>query len=493
MNRNERNVLLGLLLLLLLGLCLWRFMPGQKPLGTSAVSLTSSTETLPSPSVITSTSVIVTPKQEKIPTRPKANAHPSASLPATTPTGAPVPPKIELHRELIPKNIEIVRCYYSQEIVPPGTTFGFDVNGSGFTSEFEKMIKLDAGENHIRIKNLHLITANQIHGDMEVGPDAKTGFVYPRVLIKNLAVFSAPDPFAVVRKDEVLTVFFVSMEENGRGGHFRVITNLNEASAKNFKIEPSTPGIIISQLESHLPYVMEGRLQIGAGVPAGEHGLSISINGKQAFKRMGMIRIVRPNIGTTGFIQGLTAEEKYHRPGDVLQIYVHGTGLSSHDSATLDAKVQGFDVGKASFTYISPLQLRLTFNSPTTIPVGTYGVQVNNPAGQTLFEKKDVFAIVPADWVAGVQVTPPVKAGGSGQLKVLGRDFSDGFIATFQISLDEPGITITGLKKIDASTLMAEISVSPTVAPGDYWLHLSAKGQKLSPPFGSIIKVESAH
>ena len=157
---------------------------------------------------------------------------------------------MELHKELIPKNIEIIRCYYSQDVVPPGTTFGFDINGSGFTSEFEKMIKVESGQENVRIKNFHLITANQIHGDMEVGQEAKTGFVFPRVLIHGLPVFSAPEPFAVVRRGEVLTVFFTSMEENGRGGRFRVITNLDEALEKTFHIDASTPGIQVSELDS---------------------------------------------------------------------------------------------------------------------------------------------------------------------------------------------------------------------------------------------------
>jgi hypothetical protein len=56
--------------------------------------------------------------------------------------------------------------------------------------------------------------------------------------------------------------------------------------------------------------------------------------------------------------------------------------------------------------------------------------------------------------------------------------------------VDEPGITIGGLERLDAATLAATIHVGPSVAPGDYWLHLSANGQKISPPYGSIIKVE---
>jgi hypothetical protein len=474
MNRSERTVLVVLLLLLLLGLLFWRFGSGPKPPAPAPAEVNPSSATAPSPASIA-------PK-EKL----------KSPLATTTPTGAPIPPKLELHKELIPKNIEIVRCYYSQEIAPPGTTFGFDINGSGFTSEFEKMIKVESGHDHVEIHNLHLITTNQIHGDMEVGAKAKTGFVYPRVLIKGLPVFRAPDPFAVVRKGEVLTVFFTSMEENGRGGNFRVITNLDDALAKTFRIDPSTPGIQVSGLTPRLPFLMEGHMQITPGVPPGEHGLAISINGKEVFRRRGMIRIVRPNIGQMGFIQNLIAEEKYHRPGDEIQIYVQGTGFSAQDLGTLDAKVEEFDLGKGSFTYISPLQLRLTFSSPPATPVGSYSVQVLGNSGQRLFEKKELFKIIPPNWVAGVQVTPPVRAGGQSTLKVMGRDFSDAFAASFRIDVDEPRIVISNLRRTSEATLTADIRVDPGVAPGDYWLHLSALGQKIDPPFGSIIKVEAA-
>jgi hypothetical protein len=403
-----------------------------------------------------------------------------------------VPPKLELHKELIPKNIEIVRCYYSQDVVPPGTTFGFDINGSGFTSEFEKMIKVESGHEDVTIRDLHLVTANQIHGNMRVGPDAKTGFIYPRVLIHNLPVFSAADPFANVRRGEVLTVFFTNMEENGRGGTFRVITNLDEALSKTFRVDPSTPGIQISGLQFSPPFVMNGHLQISPGVPPGDHGLIVTIDGKEAYKRVGMIRIVRPNVGQSGFIQGLIAQEKFRRPGDAVQLYVQATGLSAQDAASLNAKVTGFDFGPSTFTYLSPIQLRLSFSSPANTPPGSYGVQVLSNTGQPLFEKKDLFTIVPANWIAGVQVIPPVKAGGASTLKVLGRDFSNEFVPTFHIDVDEPGITIGPIQRLDAATLSAAIHVTAGVAPGDYWLHLSAGGQKITPPYGSIIKVEAA-
>jgi hypothetical protein len=117
---------------------------------------------------------------------------------------------------------------------------------------------------------------------------------------------------------------------------------------------------------------------------------------------------------------------------------------------------------------------------------------VANTSGQQLYEKKDLFTVVPANWVAGVQVSPPIKAGGQSTLRVRGRDFSDNFAAAFRIDVDEPGIVIKNLAHTDAQTLTADISVSSSVAPGDYWLHLSSNGQKISPPYGSIIKVEAS-
>lgn len=499
MSRTERMTIAVLILLLLLGLLFWRFTVGRHtnaPSEPSPVALSTSTLVMAStaPLVVPSkplTSPVLHPLATGHAGKPKSSSSKTAA-PLTTPNGKPVPPKIELHKELIPKNIEIVRCYYAQDVVAPGTTFGFDINGSGFTSEFEKMIKVESGQENVRIKNFHLITANQIHGDMEVGPDAKTGFVFPRVLIQKLPVFSAPEPFGIVRKGEVLTVFFTSMEPNGRGGRFRIITNLNDKLQQTFQIVPSTPGIKVSDLKAQLPFIMDGHLDITPGVPPGDHGLTVMIEGQDKYSRMGMIRIVHPNIGQSGFIQGLTAEEKYHRPGDAIQIYVEATGLSTQDPAGLTAKVEEADFGISTFTYLSPLQLRLTFNSPSKVPSGSYSVQILNTAAQVLYEKKNLFVIVPANWVAGVQVSPPVKAGGKSTLKILGRDFSEDFVASFKIDLDEPGIIVSGLHRADASTLAADIAVNASVAPGDYWLHLSAKSGKIDPPYGSIIKVEAA-
>jgi hypothetical protein len=280
------------------------------------------------------------------------------------------------------------------------------------------------------------------------------------------------------------------MDESGRGGRFRVITNLDEALAKEFKILPSMPGIEVANIEMRLPYAVDGDLRIRPGVPPGDYGLHIQVGAKEVFRRDGMIHIVRPNVGQSGFIQGVVAQEPFHRPGDLAQLYVQATGLMPDDVAHLTARVPEFDMGVGSFTYLSPSQLRLAFQTPSAASTGTYSVVITGSGGQTLFEKKKAFTIVGADWVAGVQVSPPVHPGQSGLLKVLGRDLSPAFAQALQVQADETGIRLGPLQQTDASTLSAEISVRSGVAPGDDWQHLSYQGKKIDPPYGSLIKVE---
>ena len=410
--------------------------------------------------------------------------------PISAPT-APTPPAIVLHKELIPKNIEIVRCYYSKEIVAPETTFGFDINGSGFTDEFQNMIRVDAGGLDIQVQNLRLITANQIHGEMVVGSAQTTDFIYPRVLIHNLPVFRAPDPFAVVRPGEVLIIIFISLSEDGRSGRFRVITNLTDTMAKEFHVTASHPALEISDVEFHLPFAVEGTLRIGQSVPQGEYGMTASIGQREVWRRDHMIRIVRPNVGLTGFVQGVSAEETYHRPGDVLQLYLHGSGLSPAYTTALSGKVNEFDMGQASFTFISASQMRFSFNVPRNAPQRSYGVTIFGQKNQQLYEKDDVFTLVPPNWIAGVQIAPPIKPGQQGLLRILGRDLSADFVRGLQLDVDEPGIQLKNLRRQDNSLLAADIAVSSTVAPGDYWIHLSTQGKEIQPPYGSIIRVES--
>ena len=370
---------------------------------------------------------------EPAPVKPAAR-RPEKNKPAPTtgPNGAPLAPTLELHKELIPKDIAIIRCYYQQEIVPPGTVLGFDIDGSGFTKEFEQMIKVEAGAPGIRVKNLQLVTANQIHGELDISPDAHTAFVFPRVLIQNLPVFSAPDPYAVIRKGEVLTILFISMEENGRAGRFRVLTNLDDALFQQFHIVPSTGGLDISDITPRLPYAVEGTLRIGQRVPPGEYGLLIQIGDKTALRRDGMIRIVKPNVGSTGFVQAVTPEEPYHRPGDTVQLYVQGSGFIPQNIADLRAQIDEFDMGPGSFTFLNGGQMRLSFKSPVATPPGSYSITIQNTQGEKLYERKNIFQMVAANWIAGIQVSPPVKAGGKSTLKIIGRDLSAEFAQSLE-------------------------------------------------------------
>ena len=473
MSRRSLFIVLGLLVLAT-GFWWVGWYRGEQPLAPLTPTPVSEVPVSSVP-VINSPSTLIKPKPVK---------------PVKQTTAPPKAPDVKLHTELIPKNIEIVRCYYSQEIAPPGTSFGFDINGSGFTSEFQKMIKVDPSHPGVTVKNLKLVTANQIHGEMVVGTPAKTSFVYPRVLIKSLPVFQAPEPFAVIRKGEVLNVVFTRMEDNGRAGIFRVFTHLDDALANTFRVEPSTPGITISDIRLQLPYIVEGLMGIGPRVPTGDYGLKIFLGEKKIFERTGMIRIVRPNVGQNGFVQGLSVTELYRRPGDAVDFYVIGTGIQPADVSELSVRVSGFDVGKGSFTYINPTQIRLSVQVPPQAPLGSYAVTILGREATLLFERKDALKLIPANWIAGVQLTPPIHPGETGVLRILGRDFSQDFAGALSIGLDEPGITLSGLRLQDAGTLSADIAIKGDVRPGDYWLQLKIQGKKIDPPYGSIIKIQ---
>jgi len=482
MNKSERLILSVVGGILLLGMLIWML----RGCGSPKTSLP------PTPVTVSTETVAVTPST---PTTGPTSAASQTSRPAkgasTTATGQPLPPKLDLRKDLIPKDITIVRCYYEQEVVPPGTSFGFDINGSGFNEAFQQMITVDAGHPGIRVKNLKLVTPNQIHGEMEIGDATTTAFVYPRILIKGQPVFSAPDPFAVIRNGEVLTVFFISMEENGRAGRFRVLTNLNHDQFSRFQVVTSTPDLTIDKVTPKLPYVVEGVLYIGPRLPPGDYGLHVQLGDKIIHRRDGMIRIVKPNVGASGFIQGLMVTEPFHRPGDVVQFYLQGSGFIPANTQDLKGEILGLETGPASFEYLNSTQMRMSVTIPAQAPVKAYSLKISNTQGVVLHEKKDAFQVIPANWIRGVQVTPPVKAGGSSTLKIIGRDLDASLAQNLKIDLDEAGIKITGLTWTDASSLTASIAVDAGVRPGDYWLQMSAGGKKISPPFGSIIKVEA--
>src|SRR5262249_26264226 len=120
----------------------------------------------------------------------------------------PAPTKLVIHRELIPKDVSIVRFNYSQPVHSPGDSFHFNIVGSGFTPAFQQTLSVYAGSAHVQIRNLHLVTINQIEGEFVVLPTAPSQYVFPYVLLNNVPVFQASTPFAVIRPGEVLDIVF---------------------------------------------------------------------------------------------------------------------------------------------------------------------------------------------------------------------------------------------------------------------------------------------
>src|SRR5688572_839151 len=134
MTATERKLLVVFLLLLLLGAFFWFILGGPSAPPEPAAA--------PAPAAATPSTAAVVTAPAPVPAPEKAPVKAVAPLKSISPAVAP--PAVALHKELIPKNIEIVRCYYAQEITSPQSSFGFDINGSGFTAEFEKMITVEA-------------------------------------------------------------------------------------------------------------------------------------------------------------------------------------------------------------------------------------------------------------------------------------------------------------------------------------------------------------
>jgi len=401
----------------------------------------------------------------------------------------PFPSGNEIHKELIPKDIAIVRFSYGQHVMPPGTTFGFDINGSGFTSEFHKNLAVTPGALGLQTRNLRLVTANQIHGDIVVASEAATQYVFPRVLLNQHPVFQAPQPFAVIRPGEVLDVLFTSLDEDGRGGRFRIFTNFDSKMAKQFRVRASAPGLEISALQPHPPFVMEGTLRLSEGVDHGDYDLVVTFGAREVFRKVQMLHIVGPNLGHTGLIQSLAVAERYHRPGDNVELFLQGSGFTSQDLEVLRARVDEIDMGAASFTFISPSRLGVYFKIPEGVAEGSYGVIIEQNH-QLLFRQKAAFTVVPANWIAQVELAP-VRPGEKGLLRLTGRDFSSDGVRRLRVQAEDPGIHISNLHRQDASTLAADVNVEPSVAPGDYLLGLTFEGVSIKLPGGNLITISA--
>ncbi len=415
----------------------------------------------------------------------------SAILPANEQPGTFVVPGQEgMHRELIPQTVSIVRCYYDLDVVAPGTTFGFDINGSGFDEAFYKIISIDPDALDVTVKNLRLVTANQIHGQIEVGSEATTQYIHPLVIIRTLPVFRAPEPFGVVRHGEVLDIQLTSIDETGQWGHFRVITNLDDRLFSKFRIEPTSPQLEVSNIKAQFPFYVDGVVMIAQGLKHGQYGVVTYMGKRELFRQDPLVDVVKPTVGKTGSIEKVEAAEKAHRPGDTLSLMIKGSAFLPNEVALLSAKVDGFDMGPAVISYVSAGRLDASIHIPPNAPVGVYGVSILSN-GKVLQEQPNVFGIVPPNWLSTVNLSGLLSPGKSGQLLILGRDITPDFVKTLTLTTDSEGLQVSNLRWQSATTLVADIKVAADVAPGDYLIHVTADGKPLKLPRGNIIKITS--
>jgi hypothetical protein len=424
---------------------------------------------------------------------PGASAGPNSpptAIPVTTEPGVfVVPPGQEgMHRELIPKNINIVRCYYDQDIVAPGTTFGFDINGSGFDEAFYRVITVDPDALDISVKNLRLITANQIHGQIEVGTEATTQFIHPKIMIRALPVFRAPEPFGVVRHGEVLEMELTSIDEGGQWGRFRVITNLDDSLYSKFRLEPTDSRLEVSNLKAQLPFYVDGVVMIAPGLKRGQYGLVARLGSHELFRQDPLVDVVKPNVGKTGSIEKVQATEIAHRPGDSIELMIKGSAFLPNVVPDLSVVMEGLTLAPSPVAYLSPGQLQAIVPIPSDAAVGAYGVMVLQK-GKVLHKQPNVFAIVPPNWISSVKLASPLSPGTSGRVLIFGRDISDDYLKTLQITTDSDGLQVSNLRRQDAATLVANISVSTAVVPGDYLIHVAAVDKDLKLPRGNVIKI----
>lgn len=451
------------------------------PLPTTTPTVVSSSPTVIVPVVPVPPVVVASPIP--IPT-PKPLKKVAPATPAVM-----APPPIEIHKELIPKDIEIVRVYYAAVITGPASTLQFDINGSGFTKEFEKMITVESGQPDAAVKNLALVTPNQIHGTLEINEKSATMVSFPRVLIQGKVVFQAPEPFAVVRPGEVLNLIFTEMGESGRSGRFRVFTNLDQEMFSNFRVVVSTDLIQVSELAPTLPFVVDGTINIGPAA-GGSYDIAVLLKGKVIWSKPGIIRVVKPNVGQSGLIQKILTQDGFHRPGDSAQFSLQGSGFQPNDVNIVKASVKGWDKLSSTFSFVSPGRLELALTVPPGAEAKTYGLVVT--AGtEVLQDLPDMFRVVDKNWTRGLGLNPVLVPGRKSTLSLTGRDLSAEFISKIKVELDEPALTIGAFTLVSSQEATAAISAGATVKAGDYLLTITSDGKPVHPEFGSLIRVSN--
>jgi len=393
---------------------------------------------------------------------------------AETVTPKSFPPLI-LRPELVPKNMAIIRCYYKYPIISSGGTLDFDINGSGFSKTFHRTLYVKSGAPDVVTQDLQWVTANQIHGQMTATAAAKTQYLRPIVFIRDHAVFQADSPFAVIRSGDVLDILLIDANDTGSAGKYRLYANLDPAMEKRLRIIPNTPELVLSAPRRVLPYVWEGTVHLKKPIP-GVYGVKVYIGDQDVYENNEWIHTVKPNIGNRGFARKLSVAEPHRRPGDIVTLYLLGSGFDPKDIAMFTAHMNEWDMGDAVFKYDSPGRLSFTFHIPSRTPEGAYGVTVYKNK-QSFHEQSHLFTVVPMNWLEQIVITPSLSPGHKSELRLKGRDFTPSGVQALAITAaDEPGLHISALHQVDADTLTADIHAAPNVTPGEYLLQINFHG-----------------
>jgi hypothetical protein len=236
------------------------------------------------------------------------------------------------------------------------------------------------------------------------------------------------------------------------------------------------------------PFYVDGVVMISEGLKHGQYGVAAYLGNRELFRQDPLVEVVKPTVGKTGSIEKIHATEMAHRPGDMLTLTVTGSAFLPNVTSILSAEVNEFAMGSSTFTYVSEGHLDAMLRIPPNAPVGIYGVTILSH-GKVVEKEPNIFAIVPANWIASVKLAMPLSPGKNGRILIAGRDISQDFAKSLQATTDTDGLQITNLHWQDPSTISADISVDAKVDPGEYIIHISANGKTLKLPRGNIIKI----
>ncbi|MFA6003715.1 MAG: hypothetical protein WC881_06575, partial [Elusimicrobiota bacterium] len=339
------------------------------------------------------------PTPTLIPTIPAPKPAPAPVTPVVPPP--PPPPPVaqpaalapgELHKELIPKDIVLLSCEYSQDVAAPGMTVGVDIVGSGFGPEFQQMIRLESGSGDVRVKDMRLVTANEIHAELEIAASAKTGYVFPSVSIQNLPVFRAGHALGVVRKGEVLDINRLGESEDGHTQAFRVITNLDENMARQFWVQSTCQGLLANNIQPRLPFAVDGVLAIDDPEHGGDCGGVISLYSREIFRRDSLVRLVQLELEHSAWVYRIACDDAFHRPGEAVRMVLKGSGFSPAYAHLLKLRVEDLKVKSVVFSYLSPSEIGLSFVLPSNAGERPYEVTILGDKGRILHKSPGVFS-----------------------------------------------------------------------------------------------------